>query len=160
MTLDLVVSMSDKNDYENCSFCAKHKDDVRKLIVGNGVAICNECVDLCQSLLTDGEGGPLSIVIAPANVNDHKLLERTLDSIVIERPEPSTANPQHLCLDKAYDNRQSREIVKKHRYKDHIRRIGEEKIDQKGKKKHPARRYVVERTLAWLSKCRGFGMCQ
>ena len=55
MTLDLVVSMSDKNDYENCSFCAKHKDDVRKLIVGNGVAICNECVDLCQSLLTDGE---------------------------------------------------------------------------------------------------------
>jgi putative transposase len=108
-----------------------------------------------KSLLTDGEGGPLSIVIAPANVNDHKLLERTLDSIVIERPEPSTANPQHLCLDKAYDNRQSREIVKKHRYKDHIRRIGEEKIDQKGKKKHPARRYVVERTLAWLSKCRG-----
>jgi putative transposase len=94
-------------------------------------------------------------VIAPANVNDHKLLERTLDSIVIERPEPSTANPQHLCLDKAYDNRQSREIVKKHRYKDHIRRIGEEKIDQKGQRKHPARRYVVERTLAWLSKCRG-----
>lgn len=45
--------MSEKNDYENCSFCAKHKDDVRKLIVGNNVAICNECVDLCQSLLTD-----------------------------------------------------------------------------------------------------------
>jgi ATP-dependent Clp protease ATP-binding subunit ClpX len=47
--------MSEKNDYENCSFCAKHKDDVKKLIVGNGVAICNECVDLCQSLLTDEE---------------------------------------------------------------------------------------------------------
>jgi ATP-dependent Clp protease ATP-binding subunit ClpX len=47
--------MSEKNDYENCSFCAKHKDDVRKLIVGNGVAICNECVDLCQGLLTDEE---------------------------------------------------------------------------------------------------------
>jgi putative transposase len=77
-----------------------------------------------KSLLTDGEGGPLSIVIAPANVNDHKLLERTLDSIVIERPEPSTANPQHLCLDKAYDNRQSREIVKKHRYKDHRGLLG------------------------------------
>ena len=45
--------MSEKNDYENCSFCAKHKDDVRKLIVGNDVAICNECVDLCQSLLSD-----------------------------------------------------------------------------------------------------------
>jgi ATP-dependent Clp protease ATP-binding subunit ClpX len=45
--------MSDKNDYENCSFCGKHKDDVKKLIVGNKVAICNECVDLCQRLLTD-----------------------------------------------------------------------------------------------------------
>ncbi len=39
--------------------------------------------------------------------------------------------------------------------KDHIRRIGEENLDEHGEKKHPARRYVVERTLAWLSKCRG-----
>jgi len=45
--------MSEKTSYENCSFCAKHKDDVKKLIVGNGVAICNECVDLCQTLLVD-----------------------------------------------------------------------------------------------------------
>ena len=36
----------------------------------------------------------------------------------------------------------------------HIRRIGEEKLDQAGKKSHPARRWVVERTLAWLQKCR------
>jgi ATP-dependent Clp protease ATP-binding subunit ClpX len=53
MMTNRVVSMSEKSDYENCSFCAKHKDDVRKLIVGNGVAICNECVDLCQNLLSD-----------------------------------------------------------------------------------------------------------
>ena len=45
--------MSDQSQYENCSFCNKHKDDVKKLIVGNEVAICNECVDLCQSLLDD-----------------------------------------------------------------------------------------------------------
>lgn len=50
--------MSEKNDYETCSFCSKHKDDVKKLIVGNGVAICNECVDLCQSLLTDEARSP------------------------------------------------------------------------------------------------------
>ena len=37
----------------------------------------------------------------------------------------------------------------------HIRRIGEEKLDEQGEKTHPARRWVVERTLAWLSKCRG-----
>lgn len=108
-----------------------------------------------KSLLTDGAGGPLSIIIAPANVNDHKLLGQILDAIVVERPKVTRSKPQHLCLDKGYDNRSSREIVKEHRYNDHIRRIGEEKLDQAGKKKHPARRYVVERTLAWLSKCRG-----
>ncbi len=45
--------MSDQSTYETCSFCGKHKDNVTKLIVGNEVAICNECVDLCQSLLDD-----------------------------------------------------------------------------------------------------------
>ena len=40
------------------------------------------------------------------------------------------------------------------RYTPHIRRIGEEKLDQAGEKRYPARRWVVERTLAWLSQCR------
>lgn len=35
----------------HCSFCSKHKDQVGKLIVSHKVAICNECVDLCESLL-------------------------------------------------------------------------------------------------------------
>jgi ATP-dependent Clp protease ATP-binding subunit ClpX len=38
---------------ETCSFCGKHKDDVRKLIVGNSVAICDGCVNLCDGLLGD-----------------------------------------------------------------------------------------------------------
>jgi ATP-dependent Clp protease ATP-binding subunit ClpX len=37
----------------HCSFCGKHKDKIGKLIVSQAVAICNECVDLCQTLLTD-----------------------------------------------------------------------------------------------------------
>ena len=40
-------------------------------------------------------------------------------------------------------------------YTPHIRRIGEEKLDASGEKTYPARRWVVERTLAWLSRCRG-----
>ena len=35
----------------HCSFCDKHKDRVDKLIVSHNVAICNECVDLCENLL-------------------------------------------------------------------------------------------------------------
>ena len=38
---------------EHCSFCGKHKDQIGKLIVSHEVAICNECVDLCQNLLQD-----------------------------------------------------------------------------------------------------------
>lgn len=38
-------------DQAHCSFCHKHKGAVAKLIVGNDVAICNECVDLCETLL-------------------------------------------------------------------------------------------------------------
>ena len=37
----------------HCSFCSKHKDQVTKLIVSHKVAICNECVDLCETLLKD-----------------------------------------------------------------------------------------------------------
>ena len=41
-----------------------------------------------------------------------------------------------------------------HGYQGHIRRIGEEKPDADGKNRYPARRWMVERTLAWLSKGR------
>jgi ATP-dependent Clp protease ATP-binding subunit ClpX len=36
-----------------CNFCSKSKEDVEKLIVGEHVAICNDCVDLCVSILKD-----------------------------------------------------------------------------------------------------------
>ena len=38
-----------------CSFCGKTQEQVRRLIAGPGVYICNECVDLCQSVLSDDE---------------------------------------------------------------------------------------------------------
>ena len=93
-------------------------------------------------------------MIAPANVHDTKLLARTLDSIVVERPEPTDETPQNLCLDKGYDNPTGREATESRTYVPHIRRIGEEKLDEKRRKRHPARRWVVERTLSWLQKCR------
>src|SRR5262249_35348068 len=36
-----------------------------------------------KSLLVDGQGGPLAIVVAPANVNDHLLLKETIEVIVV-----------------------------------------------------------------------------
>jgi putative transposase len=107
-----------------------------------------------RSLLVEADGGQLSVVIAGANVRDDKLLDATIASIVVERPQPTEETLQHLCLDKGYDNRPTRELVQERSYVPHIRRIGEEKLDDGSEKRYPARRWVVERTLGWLSKCR------
>ena len=103
--------------------------------------------------MVEADGGPLGVEIAGANVHDTKLLEATLDAIVVERPDPAKLE-QHLCLDKAYDNPTGQAATEAAGYIPHIRRIGEEKLDTNGNKRHPARRWVVERTLAWLQKCR------
>ena len=42
-----------------CSFCAKSQDQVKKLIAGPGVYICDECVDLCKEILEEDEEQPL-----------------------------------------------------------------------------------------------------
>ena len=39
-----------------CSFCGKTKDDVKKLIAGPAVHICDACVDACNSILADDAG--------------------------------------------------------------------------------------------------------
>ena len=97
----------------------------------------------------------MGVVITGANVHDTKLLAKTIDAIVVERPEPTKKSPQHLCLDKGYDNPTGCAATEQAAYTPHIRRIGEEKLDTKGRKSRKARRWVVERTLGWLSKCRG-----
>ena len=104
-------------------------------------------------MIVDGDGGPLGVVVAAANVNDSKLLEATIDAIVLERPD-GDEEEQHLCLDKGYDNPSGHSAALNGEYLPHIRRIGEEKLDHRGRRKHPARRWVVERTIGWLNRCR------
>lgn len=82
------------------------------------------------------------------------MLKATLDAVVVVRPTPTAEAPQHLCLDKGYANAPAAAVVLEAGYVPHIRRIGEEKRDEQGQKTHPARRWVVERTFAWLSRCR------
>ena len=106
-----------------------------------------------KSVLVEQDGGPLGVETAGANVHDTKLLAATISAIVVERPDPEQVT-QHLCLDKGYDNPTGHAAAAEAGYVAHIRRIGEEKLDGAGEKTHPARRYVVERTIAWLQKCR------
>ena len=107
-----------------------------------------------KSLLVEEHGGPLGVVIDGANVPDCKLLEATIKAVVVARPTPTAAKPQHLCLDKGYDNPIGREAAKSGGHTPHIRRIGEEATPCDAAKGHKPRRWVVERTLGWLNKCR------
>src|SRR6201981_1450142 len=43
----------DRRRYPRCSFCGKGQDQVRKLVAGPGVFICDQCIDLCQEVLED-----------------------------------------------------------------------------------------------------------
>ncbi|HCC34836.1 MAG TPA: ATP-dependent Clp protease ATP-binding subunit ClpX [Ruminococcaceae bacterium] len=42
-----------KDRMVSCSFCGKTQDEVRRLVAGPGVFICNECVEICQSIIED-----------------------------------------------------------------------------------------------------------
>jgi len=106
-------------------------------------------------VLTEADGGPIAVVLAPANRHDSLLLHDALEQVIVEPPNPVTGPTQHLCLDKAFDGAPSQATAQVFGYQPHIRRIGEEKLDKKGRKRKKARRWVVERTIGWLNRCRG-----
>ena len=47
------MAKDSSSDKLNCSFCGKVQDDVKKLIAGPSVYICNECVDLCNDIIEE-----------------------------------------------------------------------------------------------------------
>jgi len=59
-----------------CSFCGKSQDDVRKLVAGPSVYICDECVELCNDILTEefesaAPGGPLGSIPTPRELKEY-----------------------------------------------------------------------------------------
>ena len=47
--------MTNKTETLCCSFCGKSQHEVKKLIVGPNVFICNECIDLCSSIVSENK---------------------------------------------------------------------------------------------------------
>jgi putative transposase len=88
-------------------------------------------------------------VTHPANWHDATCLEDLLNATVVPRP----AEEQHLCLDKGDDNPTGRDAVAEQGYEPHIQAIREPRGPRRPGRRKP-RRWVVERTFAWLSKCR------
>ncbi len=104
-----------------------------------------------RSLLVDGTGVPLAVVVDGANRHDMKLVAATVDGIVIARPEPERGE-HPLCLDAGYDYDTVWTQTAARGYTAHIRGRDAERQEP-----HPdgkARRWVVERTHSWLHRSR------
>lgn len=107
-----------------------------------------------RSLLTEGHGVPVGLALDGANRHDMKLVRRTIESIVVERPIPSDEQPQGMCLDKGYDYDEVRAVLQEFGFTAHIRGRGEEAQALKAEAGKKARRWVVERSHSWMNRFR------
>lgn len=72
--------MTEDTRLNHCSFCGTNKEQVEKLIVGDNVAICSTCVELCQELIVDETDAP---VVIPPSEHDPETIKAHLDEHVI-----------------------------------------------------------------------------
>lgn len=102
-----------------------------------------------RSILTDGEGIPLALVVTAANQHDTQMaLETTAIAYIPEEPVPE----EHLCLDKGYISKTLQEQLEARGFLVHCPKRGETaKPRESGKK---PRRWVVERTFSWMNRFR------
>jgi ATP-dependent Clp protease ATP-binding subunit ClpX len=82
--------MSKDSELHSCSFCNKDKTDVEKLIVGGAVGICNECIDLCSSILYDEKVKDFPVAEGKKQFNPSKIKEY-LDEYVIGQDQAKIA---------------------------------------------------------------------
>jgi putative transposase len=104
--------------------------------------------------LTEGHGVPIGIAVEGANRHDMKLVRETIESIVVDRPQPTQEQPQGMCLDKGYDYQEVRDTLQEFGFTAHIRARGEEAKELKAEAGRRARRWVVERTHSWMNRFR------
>src|SRR3546814_2326586 len=69
-----MARIGDGGDLLKCSFCGKSQKQVKKLIAGPGVYICDECIDLCNEIieeeLADADDVKLDELPKPAEIRD------------------------------------------------------------------------------------------
>ena len=73
-----------------CSFCGKGQDQVKRLIAGNGVFICDECVELCADII-DHEFSQMDDDVYAAGYMTPKEIKSYLDEYVIGQDEAKKA---------------------------------------------------------------------
>ncbi|MBD0354584.1 MAG: ATP-dependent Clp protease ATP-binding subunit ClpX, partial [Rubrobacteraceae bacterium] len=77
--------MRDPSDQLQCSFCGKSQRQVRKLIAGPGVYICDECIELCNEIIDEEFSGPE--VLKDDDLPKPREINRILNEYVIGQDE-------------------------------------------------------------------------
>ena len=77
----------DSNDDLLCSFCGKSQDEVKKLIAGPSVYICDECIQLCNEIIAE-EYGDEKDSEATDELPQPAEIKEALDQYVIEQEKP------------------------------------------------------------------------
>ncbi|MDR0581120.1 MAG: AAA family ATPase, partial [Holosporaceae bacterium] len=67
--------MTDEDGTLRCSFCGKTQHEVKKLIVGPTVYICNECIELCAGIISEAQS----------------------DNVIIPKGRNNLPSPQEIC---------------------------------------------------------------
>ena len=77
--------MAEEKKSLRCSFCGKHENQVHRMIQGPGVRICDECVQLCMSILDDGYvvDGAADQYEAPDQLPTPREIKEVLDQYVV-----------------------------------------------------------------------------
>ncbi|MBD1805443.1 ATP-dependent protease ATP-binding subunit ClpX [Microcoleus sp. FACHB-SPT15] len=91
--------MSKYDSYLRCSFCGKSSEQVRKLIAGPGVYICDECVELCNEILDEE-------LLNSSNDND-TAIQPTLNSEQPPKPQKSANHRAWHLLHKPTEIKQA-----------------------------------------------------
>ena len=97
---------------------------------------------------------PIGLAIDGGQRHDMKLVRETIESMVVDRPEPTAEQPQGMCLDKGYDYQEVRDTLCEFGFTAHIRSRGEEAKELRAEAGKRARRWVVERSHRWLNRFR------
>jgi ATP-dependent Clp protease ATP-binding subunit ClpX len=75
--------MSTETKLSHCSFCGNHKDTVNKLIVGEDVAICSDCIELCTQLMIDENNSSDEVIEKDHLRYDPETIKDFLDQHII-----------------------------------------------------------------------------
>src|SRR3989337_2467921 len=70
-----------------CSFCGKSQEQVRKLIAGQGVYICDECINLCQEIIEEEMLEAPRTKSAPTTLPSPRRIKEKLDAYVISQEQ-------------------------------------------------------------------------